>query len=585
MTNNDKTKKVIINDEIDKDSLYYNILTLNGYVDKDIERALKEYKKDIDKDKINDFVKDKDYWLNQLDIYIKHLIELDKENIDNISEQELKNTVVNFNVDILKNFFIIKRQYARDLISDKLKYAFELASTIVDLQIIEINNIGGINAFCKLNLDKDKTLKQIMKTPLLKETQDTLKERLKEKSIDNVVIDEETLKLVLFSHQQEDSINNVEKIISDDREYYNKLHRKYNKIDKLTTQVGKKYVKRDKELKELNKVSEDIQIVEQKDDAIVKKDFTKLPTTYTIDFDIMKLFNNIYPNYKYKSIDEDRHKDLNIQAKLILDLDLETDDTATRMQNMRLINFIKNGKITLYPIQSALINGFISIRDNQENIDKVIPLLSTLKYITSNRALRLPTSKKDLQLYEDFMTFFDRCKMQVKIEDRATKRVLFEIMKPISILSNTPAYNGKYGYVIGNSVLNLLKNELDNIYSTPNQTTIKTSKSYLQNKLPSTPTTINLNEFILPKILQMINSYKKRGIYNGKINIITLYDFQAMYNKHPKPTKDDKAKARETLDKYLDNLIDKDLIVSYTPIFSGKEINQYKIEINKNANI
>ena len=157
MTKKDKT--ITIDNEIDKDSIYYNILSLNKNMDKDLEDAFDEYSKSIDKDKINDFIKDKDYWIKQLDDYIEHLNELDKEDISNVSEQELKDKVVSFNVGILKNFFVIKRQYARDLISDKNKYSLELASTIVDLQIIEINNIGGINAFCKLNLDKDKTLK------------------------------------------------------------------------------------------------------------------------------------------------------------------------------------------------------------------------------------------------------------------------------------------------------------------------------------------------------------------------------------------------------------------------------------------
>ena len=256
------------------------------------------------------------------------------------------------------------------------------------------------------------------------------------------------------------------------------------------------------------------------------------------------------------------------------------------MQNMRIIDFIKSGNITLYPIQNALINGFIKIRDNQETIDKVIPLLSTLKYITDNSTLRLPTNKKDLALYEDFMLFFDKCKIQVKIMDRKSKEVLFEITKPIPILSNTPAYNGKYGYVIGNSVINLLKNELDNIYETPHQTSIKANKGYLSTKkLPITPPTINLTQYIYSKIAQMINSYKNKQTYNGKINIVSLYDFQALYNKRYKPNKDDKSKVREMLNKYLDSLIDKGLIVSYTPINEGKEINQYKIEINRDANL
>ena len=255
------------------------------------------------------------------------------------------------------------------------------------------------------------------------------------------------------------------------------------------------------------------------------------------------------------------------------------------MQNMRLLDFYNNGDITLYPIQRALVNGFVSIRDIQDSIDKVIPLEKTLQYITANNKLRLTTNKKDIQLYEDFMLFFDRCKMQVRIEDRKTKEVLFEIMKPIPILSNTPAYNGKYGYVIGNSVINLLNNELGKIKTTPYQTTIKTNKKYLQSKSSALPN-INIKETILPKIMQMINFYKKQQKYQSIININSLYGFQAMYNHHYRgATKEDKRKVRELIDKYLDSLIKEGLIVNYEPIIKKKEIEQYKIEINKDAKI
>ena len=58
-----------------------------------------------------------------------------------------------------------------------------------------------------------------------------------------------------------------------------------------------------------------------------------------------------------------------------------------------------------------------------------------------------------------------------------------------------------------------------------------------------------------------------------------------LYKKHPKADKQDKQDTREMLNKYLDHLINTELIVSYTPIQKGREINIYKIEINKKAKI
>ena len=220
------------------------------------------------------------------------------------------------------------------------------------------------------------------------------------------------------------------------------------------------------------------------------------------------------------------------------------------------------------------------------NTDKAIPLLSALKYTTENKSLKLPTRKKDLDLYEDFMLFFNKCKIQIKIFNRATGEVYFEILKPIPLLANTPAYKeGKYGYIIGNSVINILKNELDTLNDTPKQTTHLTDKHYLTPKNKSTPPMINLIQYIYPKIATMINTYKTKNKYQSKIDITCLYDFQAMYNKHPKANKEDKRDVRDMLNEYLDQLIVKGLITSYEPIQTGKEINTYKIIINKGAKI
>ena len=527
--------------------------------------------------------KDNDYWLKEVDNYITYLQDTLDADLSNIDAEQLKQLSIDFNKMLITKYIGGIKTNIIDLIDSKENYANHLATALVDLQALEIVKIG-IKEFNKLNLQEhNKDFRIYMQLDDLIDIQKTTK-IINAKDLEKVDIP--IIKQLLYEKQILQSINQVEQIIKDNKKYYDDLHKKYNKINDLIKKIGNKYKKRDADLSNISKNELFITETNKNNDVVVKRSNLKLPSTYNIDFDIMKLFNNIYPNYRYKAIDDNRHKDLDIQAKLMLDLDTNTSDETQNLQNMRLINFIKSGNIALYPIQSALINGFISIRDNQDTIDKVVPLLTTLKYITENKNLRLPKSKKDLELYEDFMLFFDRCKMQVKIVDRKTKNIIFEIMQPIPILSNTPAYNGiSYGYVIGNSVLNLLKNELDKIYTTPHQTSIKTNKGYLSSKLPTTPPTINLTQYIYSKIAQMINSYQRIGKYNGKVNITPLYDFQALYQKRYKPNKDDKDKVREMLNKYLDSLINKGLIKSYTAIKTGKEINQYKIEINKDAKL
>lgn len=564
------------------------MIDLNGKIDtfKLVDRAvidktpIMQYE-DAEGNNLNEG-KTQEYWLKQINDYTKYLTEVNKEVISNLSADELKQKAVEFNLKFIDTYISGIKNYALDLIDAKETYANHLASALVDLQALEINKVG-INTFNKIDLKNDiNTIKQYMHIDRLLEVQDTLR-KIYPNNTD--VADENIIKSILYQHQLLDSIKQVQQIIEDNLDYYKKLHQKHTKINKLIGDIGKKFKARDDEL---NNAKNELEIVDiSKSDVIVKRDNIKLPTTYTIDFDIMRLFNNIYPNFKFKSIDDDRHKDLDIKAKLMLDIESDTTDANTMFQNMRLVEFLKSGNIALYPIQSALINGFIDVRDNQDTIDKVIPFQSTLKYITEDKKLRFPKSKKDIQLYEDFMLFFDRCKIQVKIVDRATNSTIFEVMQPIPLLSNTQAYSNSsgMGYIIGNSIINILKNELDNIHITPHQTTIKDSKGYLLSKLPKTPPTINLTQYMYSKVAQMINSYNKRGTYNGKVNIQPLYEFQAFYNKHPKPTKDDNKKVREMLNKYLDELINKRLISSYSAINDKKEITLYKIEINKDAKL
>lgn len=514
------------------------------------------------------------------------------------TDKELNKDILAFNRYFDKNYYNGFNLRVKDFKDEDIKTEFvrEYSITLTMVQTQEINKIG-LDTFINLNLDTDKELNQIIDASDLKETQKQFKDAITNKSDadknklkanKSSVDDAEFLLMdimskIIYKHQED----NLNKLISKEQGYYNQVHLLYNQINNSIIELIDKFKTASESIKN-SLIIQDISNISSVD---IKKDNTKsitktkLPPNITIDFDIEQLFNNIYPNYKYKSINDDRHKKVDIKSKLMLDIDLNNEED---MENLRLINFIHSGKIQLFTIQSDLINGFINIRDFNKTPDKTIPLLSTLKYITANKKMRLPTSKKDLELYEDFMLFFNKCKIQVKIIDRQTKQTIFEVLKPIPLLANTPAYkNNNYGYIIGNSIINILKNELDSINHTPRQTTLSTNKNYLEDRQPSTPPVINLKKYIYKSIAQMVNSYKTRKKYQSKINIECLYDFQAFYNKHPRPTKDDRDKVRDMLNKYLDALISKGMITGYKPYKAknDKDITHYVITINKSFRI
>ena len=397
--------------------------------------------------------------------YIRLMDNFNKE-LDNYVDkvyttiQDLENDIYKFNniydTSYYNGFNLKIKNYSDVKVRED--YANKYADAIASIQLKEIkDNVDSIIEFLTVDLDSTKILK-IIDIESLKDIQRDLKEEFAEQkeNIDKDEVEHFLFKLMhIYTYARK--LSAIEYDIEKNPTYYKKVKSLYKTIDdkilKIVGNFGNYYDK-----------SNGIEIIENT--PIVKRDNIKLPKTYTIDFDIMKLFNNIYPNYKFKSIDDDRHKDLDIKAKLMFDLDT---NNPNNLEDMRLLEFIKNGNITLYPIQSALINGFIDVRDSQDTIDKVIPFLSTLKYITQDKKMRYPKSKKDIQLYEDFMLFFDRCKIQVRIVDRATNSVVFEVMQPIPLLSNTQAYSNSsgMGYIVGNSIINILKNELDNLHTTP----------------------------------------------------------------------------------------------------------------------
>lgn len=473
---------------------------------------------------------------------------LDKEY--NNTSNDIQKDIMQFNTDF-RAFYLMTANTIINCYQESNK--IEIANIYADaLSIIIQDKYNSVGYDSFITLDYIDSLQQ----KDLEDIQKALKQR---KKITNI-------KDICYKIIYKNCIDHLNKCIQDNESYYISL-------DKLITDIHKKIYKI-------------VDIFTNKSNAINSITDThtltrvNLPPNTTFNFDIMKLFNNIYPNYKFKSIDEDRHKRYDIKSKLMLDIDVSS------MEDIRLIDFIKSGNIQLYPIQSALINNFIKIRDYNNTMDKVIPLLSVLKQSTEDKQMRLPTSKKDLNLYDDFMLFFNKCKIQINIIDRDTNKSVFEILEPIPLLSNTPAVKeGKYGYIIGNSILNILKNELDNLNETPRETTHLTDKQYLNAPIPKTAPYINMVNYIQPKIAQMINSYNKRNTYNSKIDITCLYDFQALYKKQLKANKNDKNDVREMLNKYLDYLIKKGLIKSYKPIIKGKEINAYQIIINQNAKI
>ena len=529
------------------------------------------------------------------DAYIKDMQNFNKKvraylRREYTTKKELEDAIYEFNKMFHNEYLHRLNNQVKDLLNEDIKsnYLNKYASAFTMVQMQEIKKIADTDKdFMLLNLDdaSDINFNCIVSIDILKKAQEDTREFLKKADnkrqdlpedvrefIDDFNRDdmefiiEKKLHNALYQAQN----NQIIKDILDNEEYYKKIHRLYKTIDKNIIEVIETF----KNASAILDISLKPQVQKI---AKINSRGLKIPKEYDINFDISKLFDNIYQIDKYKSIDPDRHKDLDIKAKLLCDKDNLTLDEIV------LVEYIKDNIIQLFPIQQALIQSFTDIRDLNPN--KPIPLLKALKRITTNNKMRLPKSKKERQAYEDMMLLFNKLEVMVKIVDRKAKQTIFETIDPIPLLKNYRTINyDEFGYYIGNSIITILEDVFDEIYEIPHKTTLKdtTAQKLLLNNQTDTQPVINMKKFIEDKILIMTNTYKRLGTYQSKINIQTLYSYQAFYNKHNKPNKDDRRDAREKLEVFLNSLIDKGILVSFQAIEDKKtaEINNYRLKLN-----
>ena len=477
-----------------------------------------------------------------------------------------------------------------DLLDEDIKasYLREYTNGFLRVQMQDIN-LYGIDKFLKSDLAKkiqeintiidNSKLAQIQKETiqsLNKITHQEPTERDKQQVLSDIMYN--------AIYQSQESI--INKKVSDNQNFYDKIHLLYEDINKNIINIVNHFKESLKKLESNNipTITDNIEVITTKT-PFNKNPITKLPNSICYDFDIVKFFSNIYPNYKEKSIDDNRHKRYDYKAKLILPIETPI---PKNLEDIRILNFLKNGNIQLYPIQSAIIDSAIKIRD-LNGADSITPLLSIIKNYREDKTTRLPTKKRDLELYEDFLLFLNRCKAQFTIIDRYTGTIVCSTTEPISLLENTIVKGTNYGYWIGRSALNFFKDQYDKLegIDTPKIHTHLKSKQYLNYSKSKNLIMDNIVQFIYPKVASMINSYQRTKKYQPKINISILYEFMILYKKDKYDKlntniidKSDKNDIKEYVKSYLDDLKNKDLINTYS---NDKDI--FKIEINKDAKL
>ena len=285
-----------------------------------------------------------------------------------------------------------------------------------------------------------------------------------------------------------------------------------------------------------------------------------IPTNHTFNLVAPKIFNTTYRLGKYTKIDKDNN----------LDYDVKINITTDKIDDLRDIIFqedITNKQLSLLPIDLALFIGFTELSAvNGNNIP--INMQDALRYITESKNLRLKDSKKLVKVYEDRLRAFDKFKAKAIITNKETNKQI-RFLDPIAILENARVLDtstNQISYIIGRSAILVILNYLAEQSKTDYLTTFNIANSYINDNQSNTIYTLNMKYYLIIKILQMGNSKDRLNKYNPKINLDQLYEQTALL-KNTKLSKDDKAKLRVKINKYLEHLKRKGLLTdySYTP--------------------
>lgn len=535
-----------LNDEGIKKSIVINanqMIDLNGKIDTFslIDKALIDnspiIRHEDKKGNILNADKDNNYWLKEIDNYIKYLTDTLDADISNTSADDLKQLTIDFNSSFITKYIGGISTNAIDLIDKKESYANHLATALVDLQTLEILKIG-ISAFSKLDLSKtDASFKQYMQVDTLKRVQDALKEVKSKSKIDTNII-----KPILYQMQILDSLKQVDNIISNNKKYYEDLHKKYETINKLLASVSTKYKARDDELsKYANAVA------------------PKQAQNKQINLHLAKMFNNTYPLNKYTSIDKNHNEKYDIKLKVSIDTEFKD------LRDIIFVGDINKKQISLLPIDLALFIGFTSINNiNGGNIP--ITLTDAFKFISEDKKIRIRKGQKAYQLYDEKMQSFKSFKVKSIIKDRDTKKTLIEFKDAIPILENYKVHiasRNDMGYIIGASAILSILNFLSEQEGIDYLTTFSTANSFINDNQSNTIAILNMKYYLIIKILQMGNASKSGKIYNPHINLDDLYKQTALLNGKTELNKTEKQRLRGQIETYLNYLKSNELLRAY----------------------
>ncbi len=343
--------------------------------------------------------------------------------------------------------------------------------------------------------------------------------------------------------------------------------------DVLTGEI-KNIIKNTTDVKDIKNIEDDIEDIKSlirfidniqtdKIDDIENTQIIKQPKNKTYPLIGHQLFNGIYQlNKNYNLNSYNRHKDpINIEISI-------DEDNLNDFSSLPILAdlYNNNNQIALLPIDYPLFMAFTQL--NNENGGNIpITLEDAFLNIVENKDVRLRKSNKSYKVYTERMLYLDRLKLTYSIVNAKTKEIIGQLKDPTSLLANSryELNNGKKtAYIIGASAVLTLINDINKLYNIDFMASYKISAEFINDKQNNDIEILNMKYYILPSLLQRVNSKKRLDTNQPLINLDDLYKQTAILKGKTELSIDDKKTLHNQINTFLNHLINKNLISDYS---------------------
>ena len=487
-----------------------------------------------------------DYYLENIQDYKQDIQKYKKKTYKNI--KTLQKSIYEFNKLFDTSYYNGFNLRVKDLLSDPIKKLTiqQQARAYTYVQYNSINEYG-IKEYIECNIQElidSKTHTMLLNASDLTKVQAILKvnsKNIKDKELLEQVLYQSIYDIILDLMTQ-----SIQQELLDNSKFYDKVHKLYQEINQDIKDIVDRF----------NTIL--IGLSSASDVEIQQPSIKKLPLL------LPKIFDNTYLDKKYATI----YTTEQLKLQIRLDLDIKASDFR---ENIIFYDSLTNKKIDLLPIDYAIFIACTELNATNKSLSGIrgnIPITidSIVQYIADNDKL-YNTKKRQKKLYDyikDRLLLYKSCIVDAIYTKNGEINKLYK--DPIAILQNTlyndPVKNTE-GYIIGASAILTIIAQIEIIEGKPYLASYTKAREYINDGQNNTIEILNTKYYILPKVLQMINTKSKGDVYKPIISLEDMYKSIALLKGKDTLNRTEQKRVRDSALMFLQHLKSKGILQAY----------------------